>query len=93
MYVLSSNGITERSHHNIKMMAARKQCIIAEATYWYNITPKDGMSPVTAPANAVNMYQVQAKGIDIVQSFDNKEVCRPYAGSQCTIRFKRGGGE
>ena len=34
---------------------------------------------VTAPANAIYTYQVRAKGIDIVQSPDEDEVCRPCA--------------
>ena len=62
--------------------------------------PKDGVSLVTAPANAIYTYQVRAKGIDIVQSPDEDEVCRPCAvgysvwmkppGSRYTIRFKCG---
>ena len=34
-YVPSGNGIAERSHHSIKKIAARKQCTISEAIYWY----------------------------------------------------------
>ena len=57
-YVPSCKGITERSHCSIKKIVARKQCTISEATYWYNIMPKDSVSPATAPTNAINRYQV-----------------------------------
>ena len=99
-YVPSVNSIIERSHLNIKRIATRKQRTIAEATYWYNVTLKDGVSPVTTPANSIYTYRVQAKGIDIVQSPEDEEVCRPYTvgdpvwmkspGSQCTTRLKFG---
>ena len=62
VYVPSGNSIAERSHCSIKRIAARKQCTIAEATYWYNVIPKDGMSPVTTPTNVIYMYQVRGKG-------------------------------
>ena len=65
-YVPSGNCIAKRSHHSIKRIAARKQCTIVEATYWYNVTPKDRVSLVTTPTNVIYMYQVQAKGIDVV---------------------------
>ena len=65
-----------------------------------NIMPKDGVSPVTAPANASYTYWVWAKRIDVMQPSDNEEVCGLYAmgdsiwikppGSWCTTRFKRG---
>ena len=95
-YVTSGNGIAERSHCSIKSIAARKQCTMAEETYWYNVTPKYGVSPVTALANAICRYRVRAKGIDV----DDEEVCGPYVvgdpvwmkspGSQCNTGFKRG---
>ena len=53
LYAPSGNGIAERNHRSIKRIAARKQCTIAEATYWYNVTPKDSVCPVTVPANAI----------------------------------------
>ena len=92
--------IAERSHRSIKRIAARKQCTILEAMYWYNVTPKEDVSPVTVPAIAINTYWIRAKGIDVVLSPDNKVVFRPYAvrdlvwmkppSSQCTTRFKQG---
>ena len=98
-HVPSGNGIVERSHRSIKRIAARKQCTITEATYWYNITPKDGESPATAPANAIHTYRVRVKGIDVTQPVDEGAHNR-YAmgdpvwvrppGNRCTTKFKRG---
>ena len=71
-YVPSVNGIAERSHRSIKKIAARKQCTISEATYWY-ITPKDGAPPATTPANAIYRYRVREKGIHALQVLGNEE--------------------
>ena len=35
-----------------------------EALYWYNVTPKDDATALTAPANAIHNYCVWVKGID-----------------------------
>jgi len=48
----------------VKQIAARKQCSIAEAVYWYNLAPKDGSDPSTAPANKLYGYNVRVYGID-----------------------------
>ena len=53
-YASARNDLVERSHRSIKTIVARKQCFIPEVVYWYNITPKDSLSPATAPANAPN---------------------------------------
>ena len=57
----SGNGIIEWNH---RIIAARKDCIVSEAVYWYNVTPKDDVSPSTAPADALHRYHVRAKGIE-----------------------------
>ena len=62
-YVSLGNDIAERSHCSIKKIEARKQCTISEATYWYNITLKDGVSPATVPAKTIYKYRVQEKRI------------------------------
>lgn len=62
-HVPSGNGIVERCHRSVKLIAARKQCTIMEAVYWYNVTPKDNVSPLTAPANLIHRYHVRLKGI------------------------------
>ena len=63
-YVPSGNGIIERCHRTVKRIAARKQCTIPEAVYWYNFTPKDDISSATAPANMVYRYRIRLEGIN-----------------------------
>ena len=63
-YVPSGNGIIERNYRTVKTIAARKDCTVSEAVYWYNITPKDDVSPSTAPADALHRYHVRVKGIE-----------------------------
>ena len=63
-YVPSGNGIIEWCHGTVKRIAARKQCFITQAVYWYNITPKDDVSSARAPANMVYRYRIRLKGIN-----------------------------
>ena len=50
-HVPSGNGIVERSHRTIKTITARSKCLIPEAVYVYNVTPKDDVDPMTAQMN------------------------------------------
>ena len=50
-YVPAGNGIAVS--RTIKRIAARTQCSVMEAVYWYNVTPKDDASASTAPANII----------------------------------------
>lgn len=61
-YVFAGNDIVERSHGNLKKIAARKQCSIMEAVYWH-ITLKDDILSTNAPANIIHHYQLKVKGI------------------------------
>ena len=63
-YSPSGNRIVERSHRIVKTIAARKNCSILEAVYWYNITPKDDISPCTVPADALHRYHIRIKGVE-----------------------------
>ena len=63
-YSPSGNGIVERSHRTVKTIATRKNCLILEAVYWHNITPKDDVSPCTGPADALHRYHVRIKGVE-----------------------------
>lgn len=38
-------------HRGIKQIAARKQCSVQEAIYWYHVTARDGVHSTAAPAN------------------------------------------
>ena len=74
-YSLSRNGIVERSHRTVKTIAARKNCSILEVVYGHNITPKDDVSPCTAPANALHRYHVRINGVED-NPFPEPEVTR-----------------
>lgn len=52
----SGNGTTEQCHQS------------KEVVYWHNITPKDNVSPSTAPANMIYRYKVRLRGIDASHS-------------------------
>lgn len=59
VYRPSGNSIVERNHRAVKVIAARKQCSIAEAVHLYNATPKDASSRTSAPASGVYRYPVR----------------------------------
>ena len=73
VHVSSDNGIVEQCHWNVKRTAARKQCSIMEAVYWYNVTPKDNVLPLTAPANLIHRYRVRLKGINVLPPDKSKQ--------------------
>ncbi|KAF0291481.1 uncharacterized protein FJT64_010401 [Amphibalanus amphitrite] len=60
------NGIVERHHRTVKVMAARQGCTIGEAVHRYNATPRDGMHPSSAPAAGV----FQRAGHDLPLNID-----------------------
>ena len=64
-YVPAGNGIVERSHRTIKRIATRTRCLVMEAVYWYNVTPKDDVSASTAPANIIYSYTARIRGVDV----------------------------
>ena len=70
-HVPEGNGIVERCHRTVKTIAARKGCPVMEAVYLYNVTPRDGETPETAPMNALR-YVTRVRGID-----DEKPVEEP----------------
>ena len=62
-YAASGNGVVERCHRTVKVIAARKQCSVSEAVYWYNVTPRDDSDESTAPANVLYGYVVRVRGL------------------------------
>ena len=72
-YIPSDNGILERSHCTINHIAARSQCSILEAVCWYNMTLKKDSTASTAPANSVQLYQANIKGIDVVPACEHTD--------------------
>ena len=99
-YVPSGNGIIEWCHRTVKRIAARKQCTIPEAVYWYNVTPKDDVSSATAPANMVYQYRIRLKGINgtpapshnqqqaVFKPGDRVWIKTPHG--RCTTKYKVG---
>ena len=63
-HVPSGNGIIERCHRSIKVIAARKGCTVAEAVYWYNVAPRDDETAESAPASQLYRYRVRVQGLD-----------------------------
>ena len=68
----------ESCHRNIKRIAVRKPCTVAEAIYRYNATPKDDVSVARATVNAIHSYRVRIKGIDGVSPPSRREMRSPY---------------
>ena len=62
-YVPEGNSIVEQCHHTVKRIAARSCCLVAEAIYWYNTTPKHNKTS-SAPANGIYQYEQCMKGVD-----------------------------
>ncbi|KAF0291465.1 Neuroligin-2 [Amphibalanus amphitrite] len=50
-YEPGGNGIIERHHRTIKVMATRQGCTVPEAVHRYNVTPKDGCDIASAPVH------------------------------------------
>lgn len=85
-HVPSGNGIVERCHRTVKVIAARKRCTVAEAVYLYNLTPRDDCSSSTAPANSLYRYAVRVRGEGSSESVE-AEVDNPYyAGDDVWVR-------
>lgn len=58
-YAPTGNGIVERNHRTVKVIAARKRCSIPEAVHLYNVTPRDGKTTGESPASGVYGYEVR----------------------------------
>ena len=98
-YVPAGNGIAEQCHLTMKCIAARMHCPIQEAVYWHNVTPRDSVSPPTAPANEINCYEVRIKGVDALITFSDPGRSYYQAGNRvwfktalnrCTTKFGKG---
>ncbi|KFD59252.1 hypothetical protein M514_28570, partial [Trichuris suis] len=85
-YVPSGNGIVERCHRSVKVIAARKGCSIMEAVYLYNITPRDDRTASSAPAAAVYKYGVRVRGIDRRLEEDQPDQAPYLVGDKVWVR-------
>ncbi|KHJ40534.1 integrase core domain protein [Trichuris suis] len=98
-YAPSGNGITERCHRTVKVIAARTGCSVREAVYRYNLMPRDDRTPATAPANAIYRYTVQDQNEMTFSSTEESADC-PYRigesvwvkprGGRCDDRYESG---
>lgn len=98
-YVPSGNGMVERSHRTIKVIAARKECTIPEAVYLYNLMPQDDCSSSTAPANILYRYTLRVRHVD-PQRDDDQDCDGPYRvgeevwvkphNARCDVRHNKG---
>uniref|UniRef100_A0A5S6Q596 Integrase catalytic domain-containing protein n=1 Tax=Trichuris muris TaxID=70415 RepID=A0A5S6Q596_TRIMR len=95
----SGNGITERCHRTVKVIAARKRCSIPEAVYLYNVTPRDDCTASSAPAAKMYKYTVKVRGIDRCAEDDQSEnavyaigdrVWVKPPGSRCDTMYQPG---
>ena len=67
------NGIVERHHRTVKVMAARQGCTIGEAAHRYNMTARDGQRAESAPAAAL----FQRVGRDLPVGIVERNDARP----------------
>ena len=98
-YVPSGNGVIERSHRTFKVIAARKNCNIAEAVCLCNLMPQDNGSSSTVPANIPYSYTLQVHDVDPKRD-DEKDVNAPYrvgeevwvkqSNAHCDVLHNRG---
>ncbi|XP_043231265.1 uncharacterized protein LOC122386281 [Amphibalanus amphitrite] len=63
-HVPSGNGMIERCHRTVKVIAARKDCTIREAVFRYNVLPQDDTTADSAPACRLYQYRVRVQGVD-----------------------------
>lgn len=87
-YVPSGNGIVERNHRSVKTIATRKNCSVLEAVYWYNVTPKDNLSPSTAPADVLHTYHIRVRGIDATPPPESQITEGEYKGTLSGSRLR-----
>lgn len=84
------NGVVERSHRTVKVIAARKRCSVAEAVHLYNVSPRVDSEPGSSPASAVYTYQVR----DCVSSGDvqltEEQSAHPVVENECEGGYKVG---
>ncbi|KRX51836.1 hypothetical protein T09_10653 [Trichinella sp. T9] len=85
-YAPSDSGIAERCHRRVKVIAARKNCTVEETVYLYNVTPRDGRNPWTAPANVVHAYAVRVRGVDRATEEPEEKNGRFAVGDSVRVR-------
>ena len=77
----SGNGIAERCHRSVKVTAARKNCTVAEAVYWHNVSPRADGGPESAPAELLYRYRVRVRGVDGPAAADREDTGADHSES------------
>ncbi|KFD49597.1 hypothetical protein M513_09540 [Trichuris suis] len=85
-YVPSGNGIAERCHRSVKVIAARKGCSIPEAVYLYNVTPRVDCSESSTPAAAMYPYDVRVREVDQLPTQDQPGAAPYVVGEKVWIK-------
>ena len=79
-YRPSGNGIVERHHQTVKVLAERSGISPQEAVFWYNLTPKTGQKVDSMPQNAIFKYEWQHP-CDVPQPLNKEKL-------QCKLEIK-----
>ena len=91
-HVASGNGIIERCHRSVKVIAARKGCTVAEAVYWHNVTPRDDETADSAPASRLYRYRVRVQGLDGQEATESHGQGVPDETEQTRPQYRPGDG-
>ena len=88
----SGNGIVERNHRSVKVIAARKVCSVPEAVYLYNMTPRDDLTDAAAPTSLMYRYTARVKSVDPVQTTEEvgRDSSRYRVGDEVWVKPPRG---
>uniref|UniRef100_A0A5S6QIU7 RNA-directed DNA polymerase n=1 Tax=Trichuris muris TaxID=70415 RepID=A0A5S6QIU7_TRIMR len=89
-FIPSGNGIVQRCHRTIKVIAARKKCSVAKAVYLYNMTPRDNCSAETAPPNAIYRYVIRIRDVDQAAGEEKIASCPYKIGDEVSVRTPTG---
>ena len=91
-HVPSGNGVVERNHRSVKVIAARAKCGVAEAVYRYNTTPKDDATGATTPASMVYRYDVRVRDVDPDPTArdDEQQDSRYHVGDAVWVKSPKG---
>ena len=77
-HVPSGNGVIERCHRSVKIIAAKKGYSIREAVYRYNAISRDDKTEDSAPVCQLYRHRVRIEGLhDATREPDvNESVCQ-----------------
>ena len=97
-YRPSGNGVVERHHRTIKVIAERGNITPMEAVFWYNMTPRSGQSEASVPQRAVYRYEWRHPAVPVLPPRGAKynkievgeEVWVKPPQARCTVQWQKG---